>query len=79
MARKHKLDEVLRTLIQKNDIRISKNETIIRILYDKVWDRKKGEYIDNPRKKHDLGNGSWGKIDFLVNYHGYSIIQVNEF
>lgn len=27
-------------------------------------------------KDGDLGNGSWGKIDFLVHYCGYSVITV---
>lgn len=64
MARKHyKLDEVLRSLLRKN-----------------------GLYIDNVRKEievlknqTDLGNGSWGKLDFLENYCGYRIYIVNRF
>ena len=75
MARKHKIDEVLRTLGRKNDIRIFSNR--IQILKDKIW--TKDGAIDNPRKKHDLGNGSWGKIDFLTNYHGYYINYVEKF
>lgn len=27
-------------------------------------------------KDGDLGNGSWGKIDYLVNYCGYSVVRV---
>jgi hypothetical protein len=27
---------------------------------------------NSPFAKHDLGNKSWGKIDFLVNHCGYS-------
>ena len=30
-------------------------------------------------KKDDLGIGSWGKIDFLVNYQGYRKSMVSEF
>jgi hypothetical protein len=28
--------------------------------------------------QHDLGNGSWGKIDFLVNHCGYRQMFVAE-
>jgi len=60
MARKkHKLDEVLRTLSLKKDCRII-GDTVY-TLVDKT-----------PFKANDLGNGSWGKIDFLVNHMGYS-------
>ena len=30
-------------------------------------------------KAHDLGNGSWGKIDFLVNHCNYKRRFVEEF
>ncbi len=30
-------------------------------------------------KAHTLGNKSWGKIDFLVNYQNFSIINMNEY
>ena len=80
MARKnYKIDEVLRSLSKKNDIRIL--GSTICMLTDKVVDDKV-ESINNPIKLHDLGNGSWGKIGFLQNYCGYKIAKVenwNEF
>ena len=75
MTRKHRMNEVLRTLSRKNDIRIFSNR--IQILTDKIC--MEDVEIDNPRKKHDLGIGSWGKIDFLTNYHGYYINYVEKF
>jgi hypothetical protein len=68
MARKHNEDEVLRTLRQKNDVRIVGNQILI--LNGK-----------NPKfqKQNDLGNGSWGKIDFLKNHKGYFLRNVSEF
>ena len=30
-------------------------------------------------RKNDLGNGSWGKIDFLVNHCGYTLIRTSKF
>ena len=79
MARKHNLDEVLRTLARKNDIRVNSETKTIRILSDYVWNRKTGKDIINPKKKFDLGNGSWGKIDFLINYCDFGLYHVNEF
>lgn len=29
----------------------------------------------NIHNAHDLGNGSWGKIDFLTNHNGYSVMR----
>ena len=67
MARKkHRLEEVLRSLHKKNDVSI--DGTVIYILTD-----------TNPHKKFDLGNGSWGKISYLTNVHNYSIIKVGTF
>lgn len=74
---KHTQESALRTLGQKNDLRIRGSKILI--LTDRVWDNKKGEYVDNPRKKHDIGNKSWGKIDFLTKYYGYSIVNVDKF
>ena len=54
---------MLRILSKKKDIRIVR-ETI---------------YILKPSSKErrgDLGNGSWGKIDFLVNYQKYIKVWV---
>lgn len=30
-------------------------------------------------KKNDLGIGSWGKIDYLINHQGYRKSMVSEF
>ena len=76
MARKHNEDEVLRSFRSKRDIHIK--DSSIMVLRDKII-AKGGESIDNPAKTHDLGNGSWGKIDFLVKHCGYSIWQVDKF
>ena len=77
MARKHNEDEVLRTLRSKNDVRIVNGE--IQVLKDKVFNKKTSQVETNPKKHFDLGNGSWGKISFLVNYCGYRQIFVSEF
>lgn len=77
MARKHTEDEVLRALRTKNDVRVS--DGYILILTDTVWSSKEGKAIINPKKKFDLGNGSLGKISYLVNYCGYIGAFVPEF
>jgi len=77
MARKHHEDEVLRSLRKKNDVRIESN--CISILKDEVWNKDKDCLEPNPRKKWDLGNGSWGKLDFLKNHCDYYIVQVADF
>ena len=64
MARKnYKIDEVLRSLAKKNDCRI--DPPIITIM-------------TGGSSKNDLGNGSWGKIDFLVNHCGFRTIYVTK-
>lgn len=62
--RKHTVDEVLRSLSKKKDIKITGNE--IQILVGKD-------------SKQDLGNKSWGKIDFLCNHNGYRRFNVIKF
>jgi hypothetical protein len=79
MARKHTEDEVLRALSLKKDCKVDRYDGEIKILTDKIWDKNIPDYIRNPHKSFDLGNGSWGSIDFLVNYLGYRIIYVGEF
>jgi len=76
MARKHTVGGVLRALRLKNDVKV--NGSVIMILSDFVY-KNNGQKIENPKKKHDLGNGSWGKIDFLVNHHGYSLYHISDF
>jgi len=78
MARKHTVDEVLRALRQKNDVRVVDNYCL-EILSDKVWDKKTREFVPNPRRRNDIGNGTWGKIDFLRKYHGYWIYRTPVF
>lgn len=65
MGRKHNLDEVIRSLSKKRDIQIDTRKKVLEIL--------------NPGKNQDLGNKSWGKIDYLVNYAGYIKLFVSEF
>jgi hypothetical protein len=77
MARKHTEDEVLRALRFKNDVRII--DYGIHLLKNKVWDNKTGQLVTNHRKKFDVGNSSWGKIDFLTKHCGYHVLYVNEF
>ena len=74
----YQIDEVLRNLDRKQDIQINSNTKEIKILKDYILD-KKGDTIPNPEKKHDLGNKSWGKIDFLVNHQGFSIWYISTF
>ena len=76
MGRKHRLDEVLKELSRKNDVRVS--GTVVMVLSDKIVD-KESNIIDNPQKRNDLGNGSWGRIDYLVNHCGYGIVKVAQF
>lgn len=71
-------DEVINALRRKNDIRVDYFNKEIKILSDKVLS-KTGEVVDNPAKKFDLGNGSWGKIDYLVKVHGYHPYKVVKF
>lgn len=77
MARKnYRIDEVLRSLGTKKDLRI-KGMTIF-ILTDTIV-TKEWNVIRNPEKVYDLGNKSWGKIDFLTHYNDYRINYVSEF
>lgn len=52
---------VVRSLSKKSTIAIDTNNKVISI----------------DRKSTELGNGSWGKIDFLCNYRDYSYIFVD--
>lgn len=63
---KHTEKTALAALSRKNDIKIDGDH--LQILSD-----------ENKFKVHDLGNKSWGRIDFLVNYCGYSNYFVEEF
>jgi hypothetical protein len=67
MARKHSVDEVLEALKKKKDCKINSQEKIISVLQNKAHG-----------KTNDLGNKSWGKIDFLVNYCGYTLLKCDK-
>lgn len=70
MARKHNEDEVLFQLRKKHDVRVTQNKEVL-VLNGKS---NKGQF----QPQNDLGNGSWGKIDFLVNHCGYRQMFVAE-
>ena len=71
MKKMHNVDEVIRSLSKKRDCKvfpsgnINSVNKVVEILY--------------PAENNDLGNGSWGKIDFLVNHNGYSKRFVSKF
>ena len=67
---KHSQDEVVRSLSRKRDCRIDTSRKTIEVL--------NGEDKKQP-KQGDLGNGSWGKIDFLCNHCGYRWFFVSTF
>ena len=67
---KFQVDEVLRALGKKHDIRINSDVKVIEVL--------SGKDVKYP-VKHDVGNGSWGKIDYLCNYNGWRQIFVDRF
>lgn len=78
MARKdYRVDEVLKDLSKKNDCKIV--DYTIFILTNEIRDEKTDELIPNPEKRFDLGNKSWGKIDFLKNYNEYRINYISKF
>ena len=79
MARKHQVDEVLKVLNRKHDVSIDNRDKVIRVLCDKVFNLKTGKTEINAKKTFDLGNGSWGKISFLVNHCGYQQFFVTSF
>lgn len=74
MRKNYTVDEAVRILSKKNDVRI--HGWFVDILTDKTLN-KEGKTIDNPEKRHDLGNGSWGKIDFLTKHAGFHIRYVS--
>lgn len=74
MRKNYTIDEACAGLSKKNDVRI--NGSVIEILTDKIT-TKEGNVIDNPKKRNDIGNGSWGKIDYLTKYCGFVLIRVD--
>lgn len=67
-------DEVIKSLSRKNDVRINPYRKSIQRLSNVI--EKDGGIIPNPLYKGDLGNKSWGKIDFLRHYCGYTMYKV---
>lgn len=64
MARKnYSVDEVIKALSRKSDVRV--NSTTQEVVVVKS---------SSKHAKCDLGNGSWGKIDYLVNHCGYRLL-----
>lgn len=64
MARKqYTLDEVFRSLGRKNEIKVLPHKKLIIVLSNAV----------------DVGNSTWGKIDFLSNHHHYRISRPDKF
>lgn len=72
--RKHTVEEVLKALSKKHDVRVLGGT--IQVLKPEI--EKDGKIIENPFYQGDLGNGSWGKIDFLKS-QGYKQYFVAEF
>ena len=72
--RKHSVDEVLKSLSKKHDVKVvGKSIQVLKAIVT-----KDGKDVENPVYQGDLGNGSWGKIDFLKG-KGYSLIFVGNF
>ena len=78
MKTKLNLEKAVSKLQKKHDCKIDLQKKEILILKNKVAD-KKNKIIFNPFKYFDLGNKSWGTIDYLVKVHMYDIIWVREF
>lgn len=77
MARKqYTEDEVLKSLSKKHDVKVippfmmgsKRTNGIVYVL---------NRY--SSKLSNDLGNGSWGKIDYLVNHVGYYLAVVSQF
>lgn len=71
MTRKHyTVDEVIKFLSKRRDCRCNPKTKVIEVL------RSNGS---NPPRTNDLGNKSWGRIDFLVKYNDWTQIYVQRF
>lgn len=62
----HNPENDIRTLNKKNDCKIIRRTIYILSIFSNF-------------KINDLGNKSWGKIDFLVNYVDFKIMYVQDF
>jgi hypothetical protein len=70
MARKqHSLDEVLESLKdKKTDVKVDRTAGIIQVI-DSSCSKSTGI----------VGNGTWGKIDYLCKVHKFRYVFVNNF
>jgi len=75
--RKHNELDVLASLDRKQDVKIVGRSVLI--LSSKVYSETFDGLVENTNKSHDLGNGSHGKIDYLVNHCGYNKAFVSNF
>tara|TARA_R110000850_G_scaffold34024_5_gene92288 strand:- start:3673 stop:3882 length:210 start_codon:yes stop_codon:yes gene_type:complete len=65
VGRKHQMDEVLRSLDKRRDVKVDSRAKVVEIL--------------QPAQYNDLGNKSWGKIDYLCNHNGYNKVFTTDF
>jgi len=63
---KYTVETATRSLSKKKDVKVSGNT--VQVIKS-----------DSPRYTGDLGNGSWGRIDYLVNHMGYTLIKTGDF
>lgn len=71
-------DAIVRRLSKKRDCRIDEKRGYIHVLTNNIVD-KEGNLSDNPNKSHDLGNKSWGHIDWLMKTRDFKLIRVGKF
>ena len=76
--KKHNEYDCIKQLDRKRDCKIASSGVIV-ILQNHIFIPKEGKTIRNPNKHFDLGNKSWGKIDYLINHCGYSMMRVDRF
>lgn len=67
--KQHTLDEVIRSLSAKKDCKFADTGK------QAIFILTKG----SAEEKKDLGNKSWGKIDYLVHYCGFMLFRVDSF
>jgi len=65
-------DEAIRRLNQKKDCTVYKHSE--KTPTGKTVFGKTILFVKNSKRVFDLGNGSWGSIDFLRNYCGYQLM-----
>jgi hypothetical protein len=75
----YNVDEVLKSLQRKHDLFIDRSKQIIYILKNKVYSPKEGKLIENPLKANDIGNGTWGKLDFLNKVCHWHLFYISNF